>query len=130
MQINHVDFFLQKAALEVHDAKVKSGISTPKIVTDEGPATPTETVSFVVLYSPIPCRPTSILQTVKGKQGKSENTLKPPPDSQGRAAGRSFGRGDLDHAIRSMRDGKRRERPHRPLSKIFVDGVRSSRMYE
>jgi len=107
---------IQKAALEVHDALVKSGsssgTSTPTIV-EEGPSTPTEL-------------------TVKGnKQAPSENTLRPPPDSQGRAAGRSFGRGDLDQAIRSMRDGRRRERPHRPISKIFLDGgQRASRVYE
>ncbi|THH15446.1 hypothetical protein EUX98_g9464 [Antrodiella citrinella] len=104
---------IQKAALEVHDVQVKSGTSTPKIV-EEDIATPSES-------------------TVKGKQTTSENTLRPPPDSQGRAAGRSFGRGDLDQAIRSMRDGRRRERPYRPISKIFHDGSagpRSSRAYE
>lgn len=55
-----------------------------------------------------------------------------PPASQGRAAGlQSLGRGDLDQAIRSMRDGKRRARPQRPLSKIFFDGGRpQSRMYD
>lgn len=49
------------------------------------------------------------------------------PDSYGR----SVGRGDLDQAIRSMRDGKRRARPQntRPLSKIFVDGARHSRVF-
>jgi diaphanous 1 len=51
----------------------------------------------------------------------SYSTLRPP--SQGYAAGkRSVGRGDLDQAIRSMREGKRRSRP-RPLSKIFLDGA-------
>ncbi|TCD69991.1 hypothetical protein EIP91_005241 [Steccherinum ochraceum] len=59
---------LQKAALEVHDAEVKSGKGAPKISVEEAEA-PTE-------------------PTVKGKQATSENTLKPPPDSQGRAAGR------------------------------------------
>jgi hypothetical protein len=42
----------------------------------------------------------------------------------GGATGRkSVGRGDLDQAIRSMRDGKRRHRPHRPLGNIFADGA-------
>lgn len=51
----------------------------------------------------------------------SHSTLRPP--SQGYAASkRSVGRGDLDQAIRSMREGKRRNRP-RPLSKIFLDGA-------
>jgi diaphanous 1 len=62
----------------------------------------------------------NLAQTLKGN--KPTNTLKPPV-SQSRAAGRSFGKGDLDQAIRSMRDGKRRARPdRRPLSKIFLDG--------
>lgn len=46
-----------------------------------------------------------------------------PPSSYGR----SVGRGDLDQAIRSMRDGKRRARPSRPLSKIFMDGASGGR---
>jgi diaphanous 1 len=45
-----------------------------------------------------------------------------PTSSQGHPAGKSIGRGDLDLAIRSMRVGKRRERPARPLSKMFYDG--------
>ncbi|KAJ3859957.1 hypothetical protein EV359DRAFT_75418 [Lentinula novae-zelandiae] len=46
------------------------------------------------------------------------------PGSQS-SMGKSIGRGDLDQAIRSMRDGKRRARPTaaRPLSKIFLDGA-------
>ena len=121
----------QKAALEVHDSEVRSRPPTPKVsVEEQDPATPTETVSSPpMLYcSRLPF--SLLVQTVKGIKVNSDNTLKPPPDSQGRAAGRSIGRGDLDNAIRSMRDGRRRERPQRPLSKIFVDGVRSSRLYE
>lgn len=57
-----------------------------------------------------------------------------PPGSQGYAAGKSVGRGDLDQAIRSMREGKRRARPARPLSKIFLDGAPpgrpTSRMFD
>ncbi|KAJ7591544.1 hypothetical protein C8J56DRAFT_1003980 [Mycena floridula] len=34
----------------------------------------------------------------------------------------SMGRGDLDKVINSMKDGKRRPRHTRPLSKIFMDG--------
>lgn len=54
------------------------------------------------------------------------------PSSHDRSGGRSVGKGDLDQAIRSMRDGKRRARPERrPVSKIFLDGSsRQSRIYE
>jgi len=46
------------------------------------------------------------------------------PPSQGQAAGRNtVGRGDVDQAIRSIRDGQRRARPSRPLSKMFLDGT-------
>jgi diaphanous 1 len=62
---------------------------------------------------------TCLSQTIKA--GKETAT---PKGSQGYAAGNlSVGRGDLDHAIRSMREGKRRNRPARPLSKIFLDGT-------
>ncbi|KAJ6515515.1 hypothetical protein C8R45DRAFT_809608 [Mycena sanguinolenta] len=66
----------------------------------------------------------------------SESTIKIPDSSPQslappRSHGRSVGRGDLDQAIRSMREGKRRARPSRPLSKMFLDGGRpQSRMYE
>lgn len=71
------------------------------------------------------------IQTLKGNANPSGDTLK-VPTSHGRASGRSVGKGDLDQAIRSMRDGKRRARPERrPLSKIFLDGSsRQSRIYE
>ncbi|KAF8743337.1 Diaphanous GTPase-binding Domain, partial [Rhizoctonia solani] len=44
----------------------------------------------------------------------------------------SAGRGDLDQAIRSLRNGRRRARQDRPLSKIFLDGGsnRRSRLFE
>lgn len=98
---------LQKCALEVHDAEAKvmkivSKPSTPKIK-------PAVSAGTVVASQDPPSTQTS------------HSTLKPP--SQGYAAGkRSVGRGDLDQAIRSMREGKRRNRP-RPLSKIFLDGA-------
>jgi len=65
--------------------------------------------------------------TIKAAQGSSPHLLSP----QGGSQGHSVGRGDLDQAIRSMRDGNRRVRPSRPLSKIFFDGGRpQSRMYD
>jgi hypothetical protein len=76
-------------------------------------------------------------QTLKAVPHPSPQSLMPPPiGSQGYAAGkRSVGRGDFDQAIRSMREGKRRARPTRPLSKIFLDGASGggrpqSRMYD
>ena len=51
--------------------------------------------------------------------------MPPAMNSQGRVGGRqTLNRGDLDQAIRSMKDGRRRARPNRPLSKIFFDGGR------
>lgn len=101
----------QKAALEMHDAAPKPTASppTPKITVDA----PADGDSG---------------KTVKHKdEGPENETLK------GRPAGLSVGRGDLDQAIRSMRSGKRRERnvvSSRPLSRIFVDGARTSRVFE
>ena len=119
---------LQKAALEVHDAMPKVTPPTPNITIEEEPESPSEEgVSFVVerIYE---CRLTTI-QTVKGKEADARRL---PPTSYSRASGRSVGRGDLDQAIRSMRTGRRRDRnvTARPLSKIFVDGARSSRLFE
>lgn len=103
---------LQKAALEVHDAapKLAPTASSVSVFEEESDKTPES--------------------TIKGSQ--DGQTLRPPPDSQGRVGGLSVGRGDLDQAIRSMRTGKRRARPNRerPLSKIFLDGSRQSRIFE
>ncbi|TFY71361.1 hypothetical protein EVG20_g1662 [Dentipellis fragilis] len=100
---------LQKAALEVHDKQ---------------PAPPT---------------PPIIVEEPAAEEDSAEPTVKGDPhglppsarSSQGRAGGLSVGRGDLDQAIRSMRTGKRRARPNRPLSKIFFDGGRpQSRVFD
>ncbi|KAG6854352.1 hypothetical protein C0991_007857 [Blastosporella zonata] len=97
---------LQKSALEVHDAQEKCRPPAAQRVVPE-----------VVVPEPdiITIETTPI------------SHLGPPPAaSQGYAAGlraHSIGRGDLDQAIRSMREGKRRARPARPLSKIFLDGA-------
>ncbi|GLB34079.1 putative diaphanous FH3 domain contatinign protein [Lyophyllum shimeji] len=98
---------LQKCALEVHDAQQK--LEPPKPQAPE-----------VVVAEPEPAQE----DTIKAAPTPSSPALGPPStSSQGYAAGkRSVGRGDLDQAIRSMREGKRRARPSRPLSKIFLDG--------
>jgi len=50
-----------------------------------------------------------------------------PKGSQGYAAGnRSVGRGSYDQAIRTVGAGRRRDRPTRPLSRIFLDGATGS----
>ena len=94
---------------------------------EESPSTTTgEMVSSLIFGDIRPC-------TYKQKTLKVPETMghyKTPTSSQGRAAGLSIGRGDLDQAIRSMRDGRRRTRPQRPVSKIFVDGARTSRLFE
>ena len=121
---------MQKAALELHDAEAAAQPKLPQveIETLTSPSTPTQEsvrsrsrlVERLIIDAP---------QTFKFGES-TVHSLLPPPSSQGRAAGLSLGRGDLDQAIRSMRDGRRRARPHRPVSKIFVDGARGSRIYD
>lgn len=120
---------VQKAALEVHDAEQRAAAKVPvvNIETTPEPA-PEEQVRYDLQIFP---SLSDLLQTATVKKfEKSAQSLGPPPSSQGRAAGLSVGRGDLDQAIRSMRTGKRRARPQRPVNKIFVDGSRTSRIYE
>jgi hypothetical protein len=74
-------------------------------------------------------------QTIKAKASGDLLSPGPGPASQS-SMGQFLGRGDLDQAIRSMREGKRRARQtFRPLSKIFLDGAPpggrpTSRMYD
>ncbi|KAJ3566776.1 hypothetical protein NP233_g6789 [Leucocoprinus birnbaumii] len=100
---------LQKCMLEMHDAQAKEAPAVPKIIHEPAPSDEkTET-------------------TLKGNKFSTNHGLQPPPipptPTQAIPSGKSVGRGDLDQAIRSMRHGKRRERPARPLSKIFFDGT-------
>ena len=118
---------LQKAALEVHDASPTVQQPQPQIEVEAAATTPTqESVRSLALLTAVSAQ--TPLQTIKLGEGTVHSLLQ--PSSQGRASGLSLGRGDLDQAIRSMRDGKRRARPHRPASKIFVDGTRTSRIYD
>jgi diaphanous 1 len=119
--------FCQKSAVEVHDAVDKSLTSKTVSPAKEGAETASEPVSHSITTASQPSA-NSPFQTIKGGQEpSSQSLLSPPTDSQGRAGGRqTVKRGDLDQAIRSMRDGKRRTRPNRPLSKIFLDGGRPS----
>lgn len=98
---------LQKAALEMHE----------KEETKRPPLTPSVSIE----------RTEEVQEnTVKGPNPRTSNNYLSPPSSQGRAAGnQTVGRGDVDQAIRSMREGQRRVRPNRPLSKMFLDGTNS-----
>lgn len=74
-------------------------------------------------------------KTLKGldSTGTSGSLLEPPsislptPSSYSRGT-TTVGKGDVDQAIRSIRDGQRRTRQPstRPLSKIFLDGASSN----
>jgi len=95
---------LQKAALEIHDASKKDpGLAQRKILSSSrvNPA-----------------------EIVKAQHDPSPNLLAPPEGMHERS--KSIGRGDLDEAIRTLREGRaRRSRAPRSItraSKIFLDG--------
>lgn len=121
----------QKAALDVHDAEEKTNAAAPKTKAKERPPADSEPVRWSVvrlLFSLL----TGISQTVKqeGAPAGSHARLG-PPSSQGRSGGRSIGRGDFDQAILTVRTGRLRPRvPKPPASKIFVDGARTSRVFD
>ncbi|KIK67748.1 hypothetical protein GYMLUDRAFT_68769 [Collybiopsis luxurians FD-317 M1] len=120
---------LEKCAVEVDDYQKRQEVSLPKPAI----SIPEEESSEPV--SPIPltfCNRYSSFNSLKTIKSQPQATLLSPSSQS--SIGRSLGRGDLDQAIRSMRDGKRRPRQAaRPLSKIFLDGApnaRSSRIYD
>ncbi|CAK5262775.1 unnamed protein product [Mycena citricolor] len=80
---------LQKCALEMVD---KADFKTPAVVTTAPEEPASEAGS----------------STIKAAPAAAGNSLVPPPSHTPNSQGRSVGRGDLDQAIRSMRDGKRR----------------------
>ena len=110
---------LQRCAVEVHDAEVAQTKTAPKpsVVVTESPEQEHVSRDIFGVESTLRSR-----QTVKPKENVPPSAF--APDSHGRL---SVGRGDLDQAIRSMREGKRRVRPQRPLSKIFFDGSSTGR---
>jgi len=124
---------LQKAAVEMHDVEAKLAAAaaaatpaSPSIVVPPTPIEPEENT----LNGRSPARP-----DING--APSSQLLQPSASQQDRTSGRStVGRGDLDQAIRSIRDGQRRARPSRPLSRMFLDGAndqsdrRASRVYD
>ena len=121
---------LRKAAMEMHDVEAKLIAVTPASPTIVVPPTPTEPEQhFDTLKGRSPARP-----EINGTP--SSQSLQPPANRD-RTSGRStVGRGDLDQAIRSIREGQRRARPSRPLSRIFLDGAndqvdrRASRVFD
>ncbi len=122
---------LQKAAVEMHDVEAKLAAATPASPPIVVPPTPTEPEEkqHNALNGRSPARPEI--------NGAPSSQLLQPSASQDRTSGRStVGRGDLDQAIRSIRDGQRRARPSRPLSRMFLDGAndqvdrRASRVYD
>jgi diaphanous 1 len=124
---------LQKAAVEMHDVEAKRAAATaasPTIIVPPTPTEPEEKQHDALLNGRSPARPDII-------NGAPSAQLLQPSASQDRTSGRStVGRGDLDQAIRSIRDGQRRARPSRPLSRMFLDGAndqvdrRASRVYD
>lgn len=141
--MHYADLMPQKAAVEVLDVQSKIQVDvTPSTSLEE--KTPENAGSTAVsLASLIITFQTHWLPALR--QAASNTSLFPPTaqnmslfppstsTSQSRATGRqSIGRGDLDQAIRSIRDGgQRRSRPTRPLSKIFLDGGRpASRVFD
>ncbi|OJA17689.1 hypothetical protein AZE42_11865 [Rhizopogon vesiculosus] len=95
---------LQKAALETHDANKKAPGFSQRKISSSSRISPEE--------------------TVKEQHDPSHNLLAPPDGMHERST--SIGRGDLDEAIRTLREGRtRRSRAPRSItraSKIFLDG--------
>lgn len=106
---------LQKAALEVHDSNSKKQVPVVAIHSERADEEHSGTIKG------------HFLSPMQGSVPPSTQKLLSPPASHGRASGaNTVGRGDVDQAIRSIRDGQRRARPHRPLSKMFLDGTGST----
>ncbi|KIY49480.1 hypothetical protein FISHEDRAFT_65448 [Fistulina hepatica ATCC 64428] len=105
---------LQKCALEVHDAQEKAAASTAG--TSVGDAVSSEA------NARHPKEAVSVLVGDLGDPYLSSKMLS-PPGSQGYTSRRTVGRGDVDQAIRSMRDGKRRHRKERThVAQMFYTG--------
>ncbi|EIW76318.1 hypothetical protein CONPUDRAFT_139713 [Coniophora puteana RWD-64-598 SS2] len=104
---------LQKAALEVHEAEQKTKSKVPKLVTTGAP-TP---------------------DGLPSSSNQNGNLLAPPSGPERPKTPQSIGRGDVDAAIRTLKEGRRRSRPPRQggqprASKIFLDGRPESRIFD
>lgn len=114
----------------MHDAEEKNKAAAPKTKTEERFPAGSESVrGFARLMASLL---TGMPQTIKQEAAPAgPPALLAPPSSQGRAGGRSIGRGDFDQAILTVRTGRLRPRvPKPPASKIFVDGARTSRVFD
>ncbi|KAG6373818.1 hypothetical protein JVT61DRAFT_5963 [Boletus reticuloceps] len=87
----------------------------------------------VASRTPTPQPPSADKQkTIEGSQSTVEDPLAPPPKHERQ---RTFGRGDLDEALRTLKEGHiRRQRSTSPsssvrvpMSKVFVDGRQDRR---
>ncbi|PVF96346.1 FH2-domain-containing protein [Serendipita vermifera] len=102
---------LQKAALDLHDSQAVAPRPAPSIKVEVSEDAARDTVKRIT-----PAASTDNLT--------ANDPNRTPPATQGQAAGNwTVGRGDVDLAIHSIRQGQRRARPNRPLSKIFLDGA-------
>ncbi|KAG1768073.1 hypothetical protein EV702DRAFT_1144899 [Suillus placidus] len=91
---------LQKAALEIHDAQKKA----PHLAQGKMSSSPRSNSE----------------ETVKAQHDPSHDLLIPSGGIHERPA--SIGRGDLDEAIRTLREGRKISRARPRASKIFLDG--------
>lgn len=109
-----VNLSSQKCAVEVHDAEVrlKPPRAPPITGLDKVPPQEVAIGDFGSIDH----------DRTRGKTIKSRHDDDKNPPGESASGNGSVGRGDLDQAIRTMREGKRRNRPPRPLSKIFLDG--------
>lgn len=140
---------LRKAALEMHDAKLKAetAAAAAAVLADKDKGKDkdrTPTSSRIVSnprFAAAPAKqtfatkkPASSVAPVAPSYSRTYLIPPPPPIPTEVSAGdvrhRSIGRGELDETIKSMRRGVRRDRDReraaaaaaRPLSKMFLDG--------
>ena len=109
-----VNLSSKKCAVEVHDAEVRMKPSRASPTTGFNKV-PLQRVAIEEIGSTD--QDNTREKTIKSRHDDDKN----PPGESASGNG-SVGRGDLDQAIRTMREGKRRNRPPRPLSKMFLDG--------
>jgi hypothetical protein len=111
----------QKAALEIHDANKKDFGAAQRKISPSPRVNPEEVRSTLSSFA----LPWFIaVQTVEAQHDPSPNLLAAPEGMHERSG--SIGRGDLDEAIRTLREGHtRRARAPRSITranKIFLDG--------
>ncbi|KAF9506490.1 hypothetical protein BS47DRAFT_1399443 [Hydnum rufescens UP504] len=112
---------LQKAALEMHDAQSPAPLVLPVATTAVVGSKDKDKSMKELLEERGPLSDLPDLRTPSG----GGSTLRGTNRTVKTHDHLSVGRGDLDQAIRSLRDGQRRkERTSAPLNKMFLDGAR------